>query len=328
MSDLVLSESRREVLLWAQSVLQSDAELAVDPIVETPWSMVLRIRTAKGNFYLKQTAPDLFIESDVIQMCRNTCGITTIPEVVAARRDLRAFLMTECGDCSLRTAFAGAFKIEVWEQALKEYRSMQQASVGHVEEFLRLGVPDWRLQRLPDVYLALMQDEAFWLSHGIDRAEIRQAQGLYETVRSLCNRLSEYGLAECLGHSDIHDNNVLIRQATQALSIIDLGETAIEHPFFSLLFCLKRTCSRYNMASESLEYKRLYAASFAGFFRAEADVQGAVAVTEKLLSVYVLLGYARLLRATEPEAMSDLPRMVGRVQSYCKAVLADLAGPL
>lgn len=328
MSELVLSESRREVLLWAQSVLQPDAELVVDPIVETPWSMVLRIRTKKGNFYLKQTSPDLFIESDVIQMCRNTCGITTIPEVVAARRDLHAFLMTDCGDHSLRTEFEAAFQIELLEQALREYRSIQQASVAHVDAFLRLGVPDWRLQRMPDVYSALMQDEAFLLSHGIDIAQIRRAQGLYDTVRSLCNRLSEYGLAECLGHSDIHDNNVLIRQATRALSIIDLGETAIEHPFLSLLFCLKRTCSRYNIATDSAAYQRLYAVSFAGAFPTEPEVQGAVAVTEKLLSVYVLLGYARLLRATEPAAMSDLPRMVGRVQSYFKAVLADLAGPL
>ncbi len=285
-----------EALAWAKKAL-NQTKMNMTVVVETPWSNVLKISTLQGPVYLKQTPPDLFIEVDIIQKCRELCEITDITEVIAANKDLRCFLMKECGDASLRTVFDGHLNVDLLVQGLKVYKNMEKATAPHVDAFLQAGVPDWRLEHFPKLYQDLVSDEEFLKAHGLEAAQIQILQNAVRKVETLCQELSHYGITECLNHSDFHDNNMLISSATQKVSIIDLAETAINHPLFSLVSFLKISCDRYKVRVASIEYQKLHETCFNGWLEDTKSMIRVIEIINILLPVYLLFAQKRFLDA-------------------------------
>jgi aminoglycoside/choline kinase family phosphotransferase len=319
MTDISQQSTHQAIIDWAKTKLKlklNDNEInrAIETVVQTPWSSVLKICTPQEPLYLKQTPPDLFIEVDIIQKCRDLCKIMDIPEIIADNQDLHCFLMKSCGDVSLRTLFDGHLNVDLLVQALQVYKKMQHATLPHVDIFLKIGVPDWRLERFPTVYQDLTRHEIFLKTHGLEAAQIQILQEGSAKLEALCKKLSHYGIPECLNHSDFHENNMLFTHATQKISIIDLGETAINHPCFSLAALLKIPCNRYNVPSGSSDYQKLYNTCFQGWLSSDEDLQKALELTEKLLPIYLILTHMRLVHATSHIALDNIPRMKNRVK--------------
>lgn len=313
MKNKALLRGHAGILKWAMKALKQ-TKINTEFLVETPWSSVLKIRTSQDSVYLKQTPPDLFIEVNIIQTCRNLCKITDIPEVIAENKELHCFLMKECGDISLRTLFDGHIKGDLLIQGLQVYRAIQQATAPHINAFLQLGVPDWRLEQFPELYQGLISDEAFLKAHGLEVAQIKILQYSVKNIERLCQELSIYGIPECLNHSDFHENNMLFSHSTQKVSIIDLGETAISHPFFSLAAFLKIPCNRYSVSLDSPDYQTLHDACFQGWLLSHEDLQIALRLIEKLLPIYLIFAHMRLVNATCPIALGNIPQMSHRVK--------------
>ena len=308
-NDKLTTISHAEAIEWAMQALdQSEINTAV--VVETPWSNVLKISTPQGSVYLKQTPSDLFVEVEVINKCRELCGIADIPEVIAASKDLHCFLMKECGDASLRTVFDGQINVDLLVQGLQIYTKMQKATAPHVDAFLQSGVPDWRLECFPKLYQDLISNKEFLKAHGLETAQIKILQNAVRKVETLCQELSNYGIHECLNHSDFHENNMLFSRTTKKVRIIDLGETAINHPLFSLAAFLKIPCGRYNVALGSTDYQKLHEACFNEWLLSGENLQAALVVTEKLLPVYLLFAQKRFLDAIDLPYSADNPMSV------------------
>lgn len=285
-----------ETIQWAMKALHQ-TEINTTIVVETPWSNVLKISTSEGSVYLKQTPPDLFIEVDVIQKCRDLCNITDIPDVLAVNKDLHCFLMKECGDKSLRTLFDGHLNVKQLVQGLEVYTRILHATVPHVDAFLQVGVPDWRLAHFPKLYENLVSNENFLHIHGLETAEIKTLQGGVRKVEAWCQALSQYGIPECLNHSDFHENNMLFSNATKKVSIIDLGETAINHPFFSLAAFLKIPCNLYKVEVASVDYETLHENCFNGWLDDKKSILRVLELINMLLPVYLLFTQKRFLDA-------------------------------
>ena len=295
-----------KIIEWAMKELKQ-TEINTVVVVQTPWSNVLKINTTQGPVYLKQTPPDLFIEVDIIQKCRDLCEITDIPEVIAANKNLHCFLMKECGEESLRTVFDGHLNVYLLVQGLQVYKTMQQATATHVDAFLKAGVPDWRLDQFPQLYQALVSDEAFLKRHGLEAVQIQTLQNAVKNLYTLCQELSHYQIPECLNHSDFHDNNMLYSYTTQQVSIIDLGETAITHPLFSLAAFLKVPCNIYNLATTSTDYQKLHETSFNGWLEDKKSMIRVVEIINRLLPVYLLFAQKRFLDAINLSYNADSP---------------------
>lgn len=91
---------------WAVDYLKfHDCMLvAIEKIVEPAHSIVKKISTSQGVFYLKQTPPALFIEPDTIALFQAQ-GCQHIPTVIAKNDQYHCFLTTACGDITLRALF-------------------------------------------------------------------------------------------------------------------------------------------------------------------------------------------------------------------------------
>ena len=299
------------IVAWAKKVLnQTEIQPAV--IAETPWSSVLKISTETdlGALYLKQTPPDLFVEVNIVQNCRALCGITDIPEIVAINKTLHCFLMTDCGEASLRTVLNGRLNIDLLIQGLRIYRNMQQATMTQVDAFLKAGAPDWRLARFPTLYRDLVSDEAFLKENPLEAGQIKILQNATPKVEALCQALSRYGISECLNHSDFHDNNMVYSKAMKKVCIIDLGETAINHPLFSLAAFLKAICNIYNLSPDSTDYKKLHDVCYQGWLDEKNSMPKVIELINALLPVYLIFTQKRFLDAIDLPYNADNPMSV------------------
>jgi RimJ/RimL family protein N-acetyltransferase len=279
-------------------------------IVKTAWSNVLEINTGRNLVYLKTTPPDLFIEVDVIKICRELCGITEIPEVIAENKNLHCFIMKACGDVSLRTLFNGHLDVKLLIQGIEIYKNIQQATVAHIEPFIQVGVPDWRLEHFPKLYQDLISDQVFLKSHGLEVAQIKILNHVLPKLVTLCEELSNYKIPECLNHSDFHENNMLYNNVTQKVSIIDLGETAINHPLFSLAAFLYVPFNLYNLAMDSIEYQKVHEACFSGWLEDKKSMARVLEIVNILLPVYLLFTQKKFLDAIHLPYNLDNPMSV------------------
>jgi RimJ/RimL family protein N-acetyltransferase len=301
------------IISWAREVIGITDEKAFSQskaIVKTAWSNVLEISTSNHSVYLKQTPPDLFLEADVIQNCRELCQITEIPEVIARNKNLHCFLMRKCGDKTLRTVFDGKLNVDLLLQGLHVYRRMQKTTALHVDAFLQVGVPDWRLQHFPKLYQDLISNKKFLKAHGLEAAQIKLLQNQLYKVQALCQELSNYGIPECLNHSDFHENNMLFCAATQKVRIIDLGESAINHPLFSLVAFLKIPCENYKVALTSIDYQKLYEVCFNGWLEDKKDLRRVIEIINLLLPIYLLFAQKRFLDSINLPYNADNPMSV------------------
>jgi len=228
-------KSHSDIINWATDFLNSKGCTLVgqpEIIQETPWSNVIHLSTVHGDFYLKQPAPLLAKEASVIQFLVhqfNAC----VPCIDANNDALHCFLMKDAG-ISLRKYLNEESKAALLCQAIKQFTAFQRSTEGSIQPLLKLGIADWRLDQLPQLYEEIINDKDFLKADGLTNAELNKLNYLSPLVAEQLQVLSQYGIHETVVQPDFNTNNILISPETKQFTIIDLGELAISHPFFSL----------------------------------------------------------------------------------------------
>ena len=243
--------SRQPAIEWAQSYLLTngyDINELHDTIRAMPWSKVTHFSTSKGSVYLKEMAPLFSVEPRLIKTLAQW-DRDSVPKVIAINNDLSCFLMEDAG-IPLSKHLKVEVKIDLLVRALTICANSQRKAVNHVDALLSIGVPDWRLVKLPGLYLRLIKREALLKADGLTSAEIKALHTLYPRFSFLCDCLSRHNIPETLEHTDFHDNNILIKDSH--LTIGDWGDAVISHPFYSLVSYLN-SATRYHGLKEGDE---------------------------------------------------------------------------
>src|SRR5437899_1954717 len=143
-----------EVIEWACNYLASHGYSLKSNVPEdvqnTPWSYVIRFRTSDGYIYLKRTPPLIALEAVIIQVLRDQFHVSA-PEIIAHNAELNCFLMKDAGR-KLREILKKQFDIVLVCRAIEQFSSMQVLVADHVNIFIDLGVPDWRLDKISFLY--------------------------------------------------------------------------------------------------------------------------------------------------------------------------------
>ena len=293
------------IITWAKQALHSygyNTNVDVELVLETPWSCVIKLFNQKNCFYLKQCPVDLLIESKVVQILHQSCNITNIPSVIATNPALNCFLMTACGDQTLRTFFSGKLQPELLINGITIYKSLQKATSNYIDKFMGAGVADWRLQNFPTLYQKLIYGtykNILLKSKLLTIEQIAELQKLQSTFNHTCKKLSDFKIIDCLNHSDFHDNNILIDNITKEIAIIDLGEVTIGNPLLSLAACLKTIVNRYQLQPENKTYNKLKSAFFEGWIIANQDLPKILKLVEKILPIYFILTELKLIQVCQ-----------------------------
>lgn len=258
--------NNQEILItWGRDYLTSKGYSITMPpetILLTPWSTVIRFRTAIGDFYLKQSPPDMFLSSEpqVIKIMSEQLH-ASVPVVVAIHDDFHCFIMKD-GGSPLRLILKEKFDVDLLCEAIKQFAATIRSTEDHIDIFLKLGIPDWRLSQLPILYQSILNNIDFLNFCGLTDQEMQTLNERSPEVFEQSKLLASYGIQETLGYHDFHDKNVLFDSNTKKMTFSDFAETAIIHPFFSLYNCVQQSITHHGVKEGAQTYVKLQEACF------------------------------------------------------------------
>lgn len=268
-----------------------------DDVQNTPWSYVARFATSDGYIYLKHTPKLLALETKIIKVLHDKFH-ASVPNIIADNAELNCFLMNDAGR-PLREILKKNFDTELLCEAINQFTALQISVADHASNFIDIGVPDWRLEKLPDLYAQLLTEKDLLIEDGLSENEIRQLEMLIPTVTSLCTDLSQFSIKQTIVQPDFNDNNTLIDESSHKITFIDLGEIVISHPFFSLLNCLQQIKKHHALTEDDDAYLRISNACISNYsaFDSHKNVSDALTLARPLWFVYSALAGQRLINA-------------------------------
>jgi hypothetical protein len=209
-----------EATTWIQTVVPNVGPRRLVQI--EPWASVFAADTTGGVVWFKACAPTHAFEVPLTASlsCR---WRRTVADVLAHDAVRRWLLLADAGEPLRRVGNPP----ERWEAFLPAYAELQIGESSHVEEHLRNGVPDLRVEHLPRLYDQLTR--ANLPLDGSERATLAAFGARFE---ERCSQLAAGGIGPSVQHDDLHMNNVYAKG--DELRVLDWGDASIGHPFFSL----------------------------------------------------------------------------------------------
>ena len=320
------NNQNRKIIEWGCQYLSSHGYTLKSNVPEiiqnTPWSNVVRFATSQGYIYLKHTPSQLALEAPIIQILHDQF-MANVPVVIAHNTQLNCFLMKDSGR-SLRSILKQQFNKELIFKTIDQFTSLQLATANHVDVFINAGVPDWRLNKLPDLYRQLLTQKKLLIADGLSEKEISALEKHYFAVSKLCEELSSYSIVDTIVQPDFNDNNTLIDDVSQKITVIDLGEIVISHPFFSLLNFLQQMKKHHGLTDKDDTYLRIKNTCFKNFikFSSEKKLLDAFTIAEILQIVYWALANYRLMIACGKENLMSFQH--GRLSGSLKELMTTL----
>ncbi len=176
---------------------------AIEVVHERPWATVLRVPAGDTAVWFKACGPVAAFEPRLTAQL-SARWPDVIPEVIAHDED-RAWLLLAHGGTPVGVL---GNPPEAWEAALPPYAELQRGETAYAADHLAHGVPDLRVEVLPDRYATMIaRDDIPLEPHEIDRL-----------------RRFEHGFA--LANVYERDGRMLV---------LDWGDSCVSHPFASLL---------------------------------------------------------------------------------------------
>ncbi len=293
------------LLKWLSDILRTiPLDYKSNIVVHTPWSVVIKAEMGQDCFYLKRTPSELFIEHQVIDLIQQVIPNAPIAKVLFVNHELHSFIMNSCGHYSLRTKFNGSLDGEWLIKGITSYIKIQRALEPNIDDFMAIGVPDWRIARIPDLYVELLENKEMLIEEGLTPHEIDQLMRLVPKIRAICESLSKYPIKETLVNCDFNENNMILNEDTGQISIIDWGEVVISHPLFSLASHLHNTTIRYKLESKRQLVESIKQRCLSSWLDV-ADKQTLDNIYHKIqmiLSIFVALAIQRLQKATNNQS--------------------------
>ena len=197
------------------------------------WSTVMRVPSSEGTLFFKATAGETIYEIPLTKMMAGWFP-DCMPDLVAVEPLRGWMLMRDSGD-TLRGSIRPTKDVSPWEPVITKYAELQIGLAKHVDEILKLGIPDHRLAALPALYTQLLADTPSLMidqEKGLTSDDFKKLQNLTPRFEQICADLTAYGIPESVNHGDFHDGNVLLKNGR--ITFFDWGDADVTHPFVSL----------------------------------------------------------------------------------------------
>jgi hypothetical protein len=258
--------------------------LHTEQIRSGPAGYVLAVQTDTRRCYFKACAAIAAFEPRLVAALEEWLP-GSVPHVIAVHDEQNWFLMADAGP-TVRELIRADGDRSRSESMLRRFAAIQQGAIPYTEQILALGVPDRRLDRLPDLYARLIADaDALMIGHpdGLSETDAARLAGFEGTLRALCEELAAYNLPQTLQHDDFHSANAGI--SDEHMSFFDWGEVFIAHPFYSLLIALRDAKYTLNYDEPTLARLRdIYLAHWVDYEPMER-LRQALAITHRLAAL-------------------------------------------
>lgn len=224
---------------WVQMTLKQHGyeKLGAEKTVsEKPWSTISCMQTTKGLVYQKRMADNFSNEARLLEFLNNQ-NFQNVPLTIAINNVENIFLMEDAGDSLGEFLKSGKGNINIRADGLKALAKLQMKLIPCVDSLIKIGVHDWRLSNLAEVYEELILSREKLLASVLWPDEIKRLRNLRGGLNQLCYFISDLNIPETLEHGDLNDFNILIKDGNIIIS--DFGDSSISHPFISLVTFLR-----------------------------------------------------------------------------------------
>ena len=261
---------------------------------QRPWSLVYEVQCADGaRFFAKASAPPLAYEANLTAAL--DCWAPGLgPRVLAVERE-RGWLFLADAGAPLRAQLESLAYLPHWRRLLSRFAERQCALQDRADALLALGLLDRRLERLPALLSALLEERAALCleeEEGLGEGEWLDLRARLPAFAEDCARLAEFGIAPSLHHDDFHDGNIFVSEEG-VTTLADWGESALAHPFFSLRVALRYLAYQLELAADAPELSALADAYLAVWGEPER-LRPVLALATRLASVNRALTWAGL----------------------------------
>ena len=324
----IIETKYERALQWATQYLTSHLNLHIihhQKVVQTAYSIVHKVETNQGIFYLKQTPEALFFEATMLAFLHQQ-GCENIPELLTENRALHCFIMPACGEDALRQIFQGNIDLNQLASGISNYTKIQRSLENKVPALLSLGTPDWRLNQVAALYDQLIQQNRLLIDDGLTDQEITRLHQLYPTCIQLCEDLAKYRIPETINHCDFQANNMLLDKKTGAVNMIDWGEVVIAHPFFSHNSCLWNLTYFNKLKQTDRLYGQIQSQCVTAWLdlHPEETLLKAFKIAKQLNGIFAALAYERIYLATKDQPKTLQEEHPGSIAGCLRTFLANV----
>jgi len=253
-------------------------------IRERAWATTMRIPTADGPVWFKESAPSHRFETQLVASLAR-CRPELVPRVLACD-PARGWLLTADAGTSFREC---GNPPELWLRLLPRYAELQR------EAIVPDAVPDRTLERWPELYGELAGSEL-----PLDAAEAERLRAYAPRFEALCGELAAHGLPAAVQHDDLHDTNAFVDG--ERLRISDWGDASLSHPFVSLVVTFRFLEERNGLEPTDPWFARLRDAYLEPWGTGLVE---AFELAERLGRFVHAFGWVRLRRLLPPEVRPE-----------------------
>jgi hypothetical protein len=265
MSDTLLWQQpdwQAEAKAWIRSALARNNLQLTDEIEQPhirPWSTVMTVPTNDGRLFFKASA-SIFAHETALTNYLTKFRPEIFPELFAVDIKRHWMLMRDAGT-PLRQFTRTEKSIERWKDVLPLYVDLQKEMAERTTHLLALGVMDRRLAKLPEMFDKLIVDESVMMldqEDSLTSEEYANLKNYGAELARMCEKLASFGIPETIHHDDFHDGNIFVRDGR--IIFTDWGESAVTHPFFTLVVMMRGIDNSMNVdfSPESEQVRDMY----------------------------------------------------------------------
>lgn len=239
---------------WITKELTHRGNVLMGPIEEvqnTIWSYVSKAPTSTGYYYFKAVTTSLSHEVPLTALLAEI-ALTFVPEVIAADTQ-RNWLLLRDGGQTLKSVTRADGDMTRWEEMVRHLARLQIQVIAQKERLLAAGIFDRRLHVLPQLYSEALENTPLLLigEGGLREGELEQLHAFAPQVHEMCEVLAAYHIPETLHHDDLGAGNILVDG--ERYLFFDWSESAVAHPFFTLMIVLRYAEAVFECGEETLE---------------------------------------------------------------------------
>lgn len=298
----VTDEIKEQIAQWAKQKLSflgyTLRNQLITEVRNTPWSFVLQFNTTGGQIYLKH-APEMFSkEPEIIEILRDKFH-ASVPTIIAQSEELQCFLMKDAG-IPLRKVLKETFDENLVCKTVEQFTSLQVAAADNLPILFEVDVPDYRIEKLPGLFENLILKTNVLIDEGLSIEDVHYLEQAIFMVQDSCQKLLRHPIKQSIVQPDFNDNNTLIDKDTGCITIIDLGEIVISHPFFAHKNFLEQIKKHHELDDENEVLLKIQDACLKKYMDAfESENQCLEAYQESILlnHVYGLINQQRFIEA-------------------------------
>ena len=283
---------------WIADLLRRTGEQVVhtNEVRRSPVSTVLAVQSDRRRVYFKDCGA-LFAHESRLLAALAAQFPDAVPGVIGTE-DVQHWVLMEDAGPNLRTAIRDNGDRHLSEVMVHTFAALQRDTAAIVPDLLALGVPDRRLDQLPSLFETLIADTPeLMIGHpdGLTVADAERLRAYGPALRDLCEQVAAFGLPNTLQHDDFHTANTSLNG--DRCVFYDWGESAIAHPFTSLLIALRD--AKFVLNYDDADLIRMRDAYLAGWsaFGSRARLVEALALTHRLAALGRALTWWAVLRA-------------------------------